>query len=241
MKKNIPLTCLVVLALSSASFANEASDETIDILSAEASETDMKEVAPTTPNVVEPAVTPSQQTTDADTNALSASITKQLSSILGADTENSKKETDAKLEEMVSSALLKGVNMGDLRSAVSEAMDDIAATQEEGSSEKIKQASKSLDKLVGESDQLQKIQKKEAAELETLVSTPQKVTTTKTEPAPTKQALFGTVTVLPGESLYKVALRVYGRGDEYLRLYNENKDTIPDPNLIHIGQVLRIP
>ena len=232
MKIYIPITCLVAIALSSTSFANKASDETIDILSAEAGQTDMTEVTPTAPEVVEPAVAPSPGA-DSESDALSASIAKQLSGILGSDTNQNEEETDAKLEKMVSSALLEGVDMVDLQSAVSAAMDDITATQGEGDAKKIKQASQSLNKLVGESDQLNALLQKEAGELETVV-TPVKTVTSS-------DAALRTVTVLEGESLYKVALRVYGRGNDYLRLYNENKDTISDPNFILVGQVLRIP
>jgi nucleoid-associated protein YgaU len=55
------------------------------------------------------------------------------------------------------------------------------------------------------------------------------------------QDLPDTVTVLEGESLYKVALRIYGRGNDYVRLYAANKSTIADPNIVRVGQVLQVP
>lgn len=160
---------------------------------------------------------------------LSASITKQLSSILGSDTDSTQqdaKDTEEKLEKMVSSALLDGVDMGDLRSAVSAVMEDISVTQETGDSKKIKQAPQSLNKLIGEPEQLNNISQEEVEELGTVA---------------TKETPEGTVTVLKGESLYKLALRVYGRGNDYLRLYNANKDIISNPDIIRVGQVLRTP
>ncbi len=233
MNKFIPLTCLIAIALSSASFANKASDETIDILSAEASQTDMTEVTPATPEVVEPSVAPSLLESAGQSDALSASIAKQLSGILGSDTNQNEEKTDEKLEKMVASALLDGVNMIDLRSAVSAAMDDITATLEESSSEKIKQASQSLNKLVGESDPVNAALQKEVREIEAFK--------TPTKPVTLNGTALGTVTVLEGESLYKVALRVYGRGNDYLRLYNANKDILSDPNIIQVGQILQVP
>lgn len=68
---------------------------------------------------------------------------------------------------------------------------------------------------------------------------------TITEPEPvaeaTTTAAANTVTVLQGETLFKIAQRVYGSGAKYLDLYEANKDVIENPDLIRVGQVLKIP
>jgi LysM repeat protein len=48
--------------------------------------------------------------------------------------------------------------------------------------------------------------------------------------------------VISGDSLWKIALRFYNKGSLWPKIYEYNKDVIGDnPNLIQIGQVLKIP
>ena len=50
-----------------------------------------------------------------------------------------------------------------------------------------------------------------------------------------------TYTVKPGDSLSKIAKQFYGDSDDYLRIFEANKDKLNDPNKIQIGQELVIP
>ena len=50
-----------------------------------------------------------------------------------------------------------------------------------------------------------------------------------------------TIVVLKGESLSRIAAKIYGSGSKYPLLYEANKDTIKDPNKIAVGQVLKVP
>lgn len=51
-----------------------------------------------------------------------------------------------------------------------------------------------------------------------------------------------TYTVTSGDSLWKIAQQVYGKGADYTRLFEANKGVVgSDPNLIYPGQVLTIP
>ncbi len=50
-----------------------------------------------------------------------------------------------------------------------------------------------------------------------------------------------THTVKKGESLSKIAQRVYGDAQQWRRIYDANRDTVSDPDLIHPGQVLKLP
>ncbi len=44
-----------------------------------------------------------------------------------------------------------------------------------------------------------------------------------------------------GDSLWKVAEKVYGNGSKYTKIFEENKEVIKDPDLIYPGQKIRIP
>ena len=48
-------------------------------------------------------------------------------------------------------------------------------------------------------------------------------------------------TVVAGDSLSKIAQRFYGNGGAWKAIFDANRDRIGNPNLIHPGQVLRIP
>jgi nucleoid-associated protein YgaU len=47
--------------------------------------------------------------------------------------------------------------------------------------------------------------------------------------------------VKKGESLWKIAERYYGDGSLFKKIFEANRDTLSDPNLIKVGQKLRIP
>jgi nucleoid-associated protein YgaU len=50
-----------------------------------------------------------------------------------------------------------------------------------------------------------------------------------------------TYTVKAGDSLSKIAKALTGDLNNWKAIYEANRDTIKDPNVIHAGQVLRIP
>jgi len=50
-----------------------------------------------------------------------------------------------------------------------------------------------------------------------------------------------TYTVVAGDSLSKIAKRFYGDANKWQRIFEANRDTIKNPDLIHPGQVLKIP
>ncbi|MEP1031097.1 MAG: LysM peptidoglycan-binding domain-containing protein, partial [Alphaproteobacteria bacterium] len=49
------------------------------------------------------------------------------------------------------------------------------------------------------------------------------------------------VIVQPGNSLWRIARRVYGEGVQYTIIYRANKQQIGDPDLIYPGQVFQVP
>lgn len=58
-------------------------------------------------------------------------------------------------------------------------------------------------------------------------------------------AIPGTITVItytvePGDTLSKIALKYFGAASYWTKIYEDNKDTIADPNKIYVGQVIII-
>ncbi len=49
------------------------------------------------------------------------------------------------------------------------------------------------------------------------------------------------IVVQPGNSLWRIARRSYGRGIQYTVIYQANRDQIRDPDLIYPGQVFAVP
>lgn len=50
-----------------------------------------------------------------------------------------------------------------------------------------------------------------------------------------------TYVVQSGDTLWAIAKKYYGNGNQYTKIYNANKDKIKNPNLIYPGQKLVIP
>ena len=50
-----------------------------------------------------------------------------------------------------------------------------------------------------------------------------------------------TYTVVAGDSLSKIATREFGDANKWHAIYEANRDTIKNPDLIHPGQVLNLP
>ena len=53
--------------------------------------------------------------------------------------------------------------------------------------------------------------------------------------------VYETYEVKSGDSLWKIAKRVYGNANAWKRIFEANKDVLKDPDKIYPGQVLRIP
>ncbi len=63
-----------------------------------------------------------------------------------------------------------------------------------------------------------------------------------TAPSATPKAAAEQVyTVAAGDSLSKIAKRVYGDAKQWRRIFEANRDQIENPDLIHPGQKLVIP
>lgn len=60
-------------------------------------------------------------------------------------------------------------------------------------------------------------------------------------PAAETIARASTYTVSAGECLWTIAERVYGSGSVWSRLWAANRETVEDPGLVWVGQVLKLP
>jgi len=50
-----------------------------------------------------------------------------------------------------------------------------------------------------------------------------------------------TYTVQSGDSLSKISKQFYGNANEYMKIFEANRDLLSDPNKINPGQTLKIP
>jgi nucleoid-associated protein YgaU len=48
-------------------------------------------------------------------------------------------------------------------------------------------------------------------------------------------------TVQPGDTLSKLAKQYYGNANQYMKIFEANRDQLTDPDKIKVGQVLNIP
>jgi nucleoid-associated protein YgaU len=63
----------------------------------------------------------------------------------------------------------------------------------------------------------------------------------KDKPATATPDYTQTHTVVAGETLGKIARQYYGDASLYMSIFDANKDQLKDPNMIRVGQKLRIP
>ncbi len=219
------LSSLVVLGAQSAFAENTKDKVLLDALNSEAEETSMEKDEKIEDIKDEPSVVPKAVT---DYDALEKKVAAQIKGLLADSSketaiEKEKSDEDAssdeklkdKLENIVSSELLKGNKLDDIRNAVSAAMIDIKKSSEiknDISKETLESVGKALKSIVAVD----------------------KSTTERVD-------IPNTVTVQVGENLYKIAQRVYGSGKNYLALFEANKDILKDPDLIRTGQVLKVP
>ena len=57
----------------------------------------------------------------------------------------------------------------------------------------------------------------------------------------TAPAAAQTYTVVAGDSLSKIAKKLFGNANRWRDIYEANRDQIKNPDLIRVGQVLNIP
>jgi len=58
------------------------------------------------------------------------------------------------------------------------------------------------------------------------------------EPEPPTERFYE---VVPGDTLGGIALKYYGNASQYMKIFEANQDILDNPDLIKVGQKLRIP
>jgi LysM repeat protein len=56
-----------------------------------------------------------------------------------------------------------------------------------------------------------------------------------------RKDIHGVHTVVAGDTLSKIAKTYLGDANAYMKIFEANKDTLKDPNMIKVGQEIRIP
>lgn len=56
-----------------------------------------------------------------------------------------------------------------------------------------------------------------------------------------KTDIFGVYTVQSGDTLSKIAKKLLGSSDKYTAIFNANTDVLKNPDLVKVGQKLKIP
>jgi nucleoid-associated protein YgaU len=63
----------------------------------------------------------------------------------------------------------------------------------------------------------------------------------KTAGSQTQILRFQTYKVKQGDTLSKISQQFYGNSNDYMRIFDANKDKLKDPDHINVGQELKIP
>ena len=56
-----------------------------------------------------------------------------------------------------------------------------------------------------------------------------------------KTDIYGVYTVQSGDTLSKIAKQYLGNSSKYMAIFNANKDVLKNPDLVKVGQQLKIP
>lgn len=153
------------------------------------------------------------------------SIASQLVSILDLKTVSITERGSIALKEVVIAALDEGKSMKEIRLATSQATKEVTGTAflaeapRSGSATSVKPTS------------------------QTTATTPPQVVMNPSEVTIDPETGNRVATVLPGESIFRLAQRVYGKenGRKYLEIFAANREKIKDINVVVEGQILVMP
>lgn len=244
MKQILPWLILPYLTLSHADSTDSASlTNMLNQVSEEAAQTTLENVqVKPSPTAIksEPSAVQSEEV---DVDQLTQSIAGRLSEIL--EVKKSPEQLSMSLESIVNSALHDGKQMDEIRVAVEQAMKEVTGQPLQLSPDVLKIEQEMV------THSKQELTPAPSAVVKTPKVTPVSEPAPKTAAKPqseenqpaTSLATESTTTVLPGESLYRVAQRIYGKenGRRFLDIYEANKDVIEDINVVVEGQVLKLP
>jgi nucleoid-associated protein YgaU len=90
-------------------------------------------------------------------------------------------------------------------------------------------------------DQIKLVNPNWAQELTADISVDSNARPTQAQGASVSGGQQRTYTVKPGDSLSKISKDLYGDANEYMKIFEANRDVLSDPNKISPGQTLKIP
>jgi len=152
-------------------------------------------------------------------------VASKLITILGLTTVSRSEQNSISLKSVVIKALSEGKQMSEIRLATNQAVKEVTGR-------KLSASNHSRTQSVSTVNDVQPKQSFPAAN----IANPAEVSL---DPENGKLV----ATVLPGESIFRLAQRVYGKehGRKYLEIYAANRDKIKDINVVVEGQVLTMP
>ena len=246
MKRILPWLLLPCLTFVQADNTEPKSQKSLlNQVSEEAAKTSFENIktspseAQTTNN--KPAVV---QTDEVDLDQIAQLVAVRLSELLGTKSKADATTRDLSLETVVSDALHDGKQMDAIRSAVAQAMKEVTgqSLQLDPNTSEAEQKIGSQSKPGSNIGLSPKNDITQIASDNTQVNNPGNKTILG-ESLTDNTAARTTTTVLPGESLFRVAQRVYGveNGRRFLDIFAANRDIIRDINVVHEGLVLKLP
>lgn len=90
-------------------------------------------------------------------------------------------------------------------------------------------------------DQIKQVNPNWAQELTADLSVDPNAKPAQTQGASVSGGQQRTYTVKPGDSLSKISEELYGNANDYMKIFEANRDVLSDPNKISPGQTLKIP
>lgn len=167
--------------------------------------------------------------TDADVLKTTQSVGKKLVAILALTTVSSREQASISLKQVVIKALGEGKSMTDIRLATTQAVKEVT-----GKTLSISTVANTRSVSSGANVQSAATQTPTSADA--ISANPAEVTLD----SETGKMM---ATVLPGESIFRLAQRVYGKenGRKYLEIFAANQDRIKNINVVVEGQVLAMP
>ena len=233
------ISCLLILNTQGL-LAEESDDSYMDALSKEAGQTKMKKEAVTTPDD-EPE--PKSESKTTDNKQLTDDVSKQLEKLLAGNDSKDIKQED--LANIVSSAVQAGHDIDIIQDAVKSAMTELRGREDSNIKTEVLEfsanavneiVSASKDIAAGTSDDPY-IQSLRAEADDDDDAEPEE----EKDTAKTTDKSMRTIIVLKGESLSKIAAKIYGSSRKHTLLYEANKSILKDPNNIRVGQILKVP
>ena len=171
--------------------------------------------------------TPAANSSAASIQQATQSVARRITALLGLTTVSDSEQASISLKAVVLKALQEGKPMSEIRLATNQAVSEVTGktVSTEGTSNKASQPEK-----------LETQTTEQATGNTEIVANPAEVTLD-----PTSGKMIATV--LPSESIFRLAQRVYGKenGRMYLKIFAANTDKIKDINVVVEGQQLIMP